>query len=75
MPAIEAEFKDSLRIEYRNVDDIENYKLLLSMEEKYQSKIRNILPVFYFEGHSRFLTEKHLDIVTKRGIIYFNLIK
>ena len=33
------------------------------------------MPVFYFEGHSRFLTEKHLDIVTKRGIIYFNLIK
>ena len=56
MPAIETEFKDGLKIEYRNVDDIENYKLLLSLEEKYQSKIRNILPVFYFEG--RFVNGK-----------------
>jgi cytochrome c biogenesis protein CcdA len=56
MPAIETEFKDSLRIEYRNVDDIENYKLLLSLKEEYQSKIRDILPVFYFEG--RFINGK-----------------
>ena len=56
MPAIRTEFKDGLILEYRNVDDIENYKLLLSLEEKYQSKIRNILPVFYFEG--RFVNGK-----------------
>ena len=53
VPAIETRFKDNLEIEYFNVDDIENYKLLLSLEEKHESKIRNILPVFYFEG--RFL--------------------
>lgn len=56
LPAIETEFKNSLRIECRNVDDIENYKLLLSLEEKYETKIRNVLPVFYFEG--RFLNGK-----------------
>ena len=56
MPALETEFKDGLIIEYCNVDIIENYKLLLSLEEKYQSKIRNILPVFYSEG--RFVNGK-----------------
>lgn len=51
MPAIGSKFKDKIRIEYRNVDDVENFKMLLSLEEKYQSKIRNILPVCYFKGH------------------------
>lgn len=44
-------FKNNIETEYRNVDNIENYKLLLSLEELYQSKIRNILPVFYFKDH------------------------
>ena len=50
MPGIKVEFKSVFRIEYCNIDDIENYKLLLSLEEKYRLKIRNILPVFYSEG-------------------------
>jgi len=53
IPAVKTEFKANIEIEYRNVDDAEDYKLLLSLKEKYQSKIRNVLPVFYFEG--RFL--------------------
>jgi len=53
MHAIWMKFKDNVTMEYRNVDDIKNYKLLLSLEERYKPKIRNILPVFYFEG--RFL--------------------
>ena len=49
-------FKSDLKIEYRNVDNIENYKLLLALEEIYQPRIRNILPVFYYEG--RFVNGK-----------------
>ena len=49
-------FKSDLKIEYRNVDNIENFRLLLSLEELYQSKIRNILPVVYFKG--RFINGK-----------------
>ena len=48
---MELGFKSDLKIEYRNVDNIENYKLLLGLEELYKSKIRNILPVVYFKGH------------------------
>jgi len=51
MPDIEKEFKNRIQIEYRDTTDIENYKLLLSLKEKYGSKIENILPVFYFQGH------------------------
>ena len=49
-------FKNDLKIEYRNVDNIENFRLLLSLEELHQSKIRNILPVVYFKG--RFVNGK-----------------
>ena len=51
MPGIALKFKDKISIEYRDTDDIENYKLMLSLEEKYHSKVNNVLPVFFFEGH------------------------
>ncbi len=51
IPDIEKEFAGKVRIEYRDITDIENFKLLLSFKEKYGSTIENILPVFYFQGH------------------------
>jgi len=51
MPTIDKEFKDRIKIEYRDIDDIENYKLMLSLEEKYHAKINNVFPIFFFEGH------------------------
>lgn len=53
MPDIEKEFEDRVKVEYRDIDDIENYKLMLSLEEKYHIKLKNVFPVFFFEG--RFL--------------------
>jgi len=51
MPEIEKEFQGKIQIEYINIDaDIENYKLLLSLQEKYQNKMELVFPVFYFEG-------------------------
>ena len=54
MPAIEKEFKGKINIDYRNTDEIENYKLFLSLEEKYHFQAGNSFPVFFFEGE--FLT-------------------
>ena len=51
IPDIEREFKGKIQIEYRDTTDIENYKLLLSLKEEHGSKLENILPVFYFQGH------------------------
>jgi len=52
MPAIEKIFKDKIITEYRDISDIENYKLLLSLKEKYSAKdLKIMVPVFLFEGH------------------------
>lgn len=51
MPDIEKEFRGRILTEYRDITDIENYKLLLSLKEKYGSKIENVWPVFYIRGH------------------------
>ena len=50
MPGIELKFKEKITVEYRDIDNIENYKLLLSLEEKYHSTITNDFPVFFFAG-------------------------
>ena len=50
LPKIETEFAGRIKIEYRDLDDIENYKYLLGLEEKYKVKMENYLPVMYFQG-------------------------
>lgn len=51
MPKIEEEFKGKIAIEYRDISEIENYKFLLSLKEKYNKDLEMVLPVFYLEGH------------------------
>ena len=51
IPLIEKEFSGRIKIEYRDVDNIENYKLMLSLEEKNNVEIENTMPVFHFEGY------------------------
>ena len=48
MPGIELKFKGKISVEYRDIDNIENYKLLLGLEEKYHPVITNDFPVFFF---------------------------
>lgn len=50
MPVIESKYKDKVLVEYRNIGNVENYKLLLGLEKKYKVNLENILPVFYCEG-------------------------
>ncbi len=51
IPFIENEFRGRIEIEYRDIADMENYKLLLSLKEKYKSDIAISLPVFYLKGN------------------------
>jgi cytochrome c biogenesis protein CcdA len=52
MPQIEKQFKDKIEIEYRDIGDIDNYKLLLGLQAKYNAKdLKIIVPVFFLEGH------------------------
>ncbi|MBI5145210.1 MAG: hypothetical protein HZA27_03380 [Candidatus Omnitrophica bacterium] len=51
MPKIEHDFKDRVKFTYIDIENIDNYKLLLALKEKYRSDIKIELPVFYFRGH------------------------
>lgn len=49
MPAIEKEFSDKIIIEYLDIADINNYKLMLSLKEKYNCKETGV-PTVFIEG-------------------------
>lgn len=51
MPKIKKEFKDQITIEYLDINNIENYKFLLSLKEKYMKDLEIVMPVFYLEGN------------------------
>jgi cytochrome c biogenesis protein CcdA len=71
MPDIEKKFKDRINIEYLDIADIENYKLLLSLEEKYSVKLNNEMPVFYCEGsflNGKSATKDALDAFIVRSL-------
>ncbi|MFH0918616.1 MAG: hypothetical protein V1830_05730 [Candidatus Omnitrophota bacterium] len=54
MPQIESEFKDKVIFEYRDVGQIENYKLLLGLLQANKQGLKFQIPLFYLEG--KFLT-------------------
>lgn len=53
IPQIQKEFAGRITVEYRDITNIENYKLLLGLKEKHRDKSKNTVPVFYLSG--RFL--------------------
>jgi cytochrome c biogenesis protein CcdA len=56
IPKIEKKFAGKVRIEYRDIDEMENYMFLLSLEEKYKAGVELDLPIFFFKG--KFLNSK-----------------
>lgn len=65
MPKIENKYKDKIDIAYCDINEIENYKLLLSYEDRYD-KTKKTVPIVFMEG--RFLStepqiKKHLEAV------------
>lgn len=50
MPDIERQYRNSILVEYRDISDIENYKFLLSLREKYNAQMAIKIPVFFFKG-------------------------
>jgi len=56
IPQIQKEYAGKLQIEYRDVSDIENYKLMLKLKDAQAEMVSLELPVFYFRG--KFLNHK-----------------
>lgn len=50
MPEIESEFKDKLIIEYLDISDIQNYKLLLGLRRQNNLETKITIPTCYFQG-------------------------
>ena len=51
IPEIEKKYKGRVILEYRDVDNIEDYTLLLGLEEKYGVTVAGSMPIFYMRGH------------------------
>lgn len=51
LPEIANKFKDKILLEYRDINDLANYMLLLRLEKTHNAKIKHSLPVFYIEGN------------------------
>jgi cytochrome c biogenesis protein CcdA len=51
LPEIENKFKDKILLEYRDINDLTNYMLLLRLEKTHNTQIKHSLPVFYIEGN------------------------
>lgn len=50
MPGIENEFRNRVSFEYLNLDNADNYRLLLSLKDKTQPAVEFKIPLFYLNG-------------------------
>lgn len=51
MPKIEREFGNRIVVEYLDITDLQNYKFMLGLQEKYLAGEKKILPVFFMGGN------------------------
>ena len=71
MPFIEKEFKGKVLIEYRDIADINNYTLMISLKEQYKADIELDLPVFFLEGEflgAKGEVRKNLEAIIARSL-------
>ncbi|MFA6079316.1 MAG: DUF1573 domain-containing protein [Candidatus Omnitrophota bacterium] len=50
MPRLEDRFKDDLRVLYKEIGDIENYKSLFELKSKYSQDEKVVFPVLFLNG-------------------------
>lgn len=50
LPVIESKFSEFIDFDYKEISDIENYKLMLKLDKKYAANLKKDMPVFYFRG-------------------------
>jgi cytochrome c biogenesis protein CcdA len=69
MPEIEKEFKDRIIIEYRDISDIQNYKLLLGLRQQNKLETKITVPTCYFQGRffvgKKEITDNLKETITK----------
>lgn len=50
MPLVEKSFRGSVRVEYKDISDVENYKLLFGLKNQYAADVKSDFPVLYMNG-------------------------
>jgi len=65
LPLIEKEFRDRVSFVYLDVTEIENYKILLSLKEKYKQADNLSIPIFFLNGNFFNGTEVDLGSLSK----------
>jgi hypothetical protein len=70
MPGIEKKYKDKIDIEYLDIDNIDNYKLLLGYEQTYDSSPKT-LPIVFMGG--KFLSGREAVVNNLEALIADNL--
>jgi glutaredoxin len=50
IPQIEQEFIGQIAVEYHDISDIRNYSRMLALRDKYNSKLKLTVPVFFING-------------------------
>jgi len=60
MPRVESVYSGRLNIQYKDIAEVENYKFLLGLKEKFGDKRKIVLPVFFLNGHFLY-GDSHFD--------------
>ena len=71
MPLIEKHYKDTLEVVYKDIGDVENYKELFELKQKYSDDDKTVFPVMFIRGH--FIDQR--DIEAKGDKVIFAFIK
>ena len=71
IPVIAKEFSGRLLIEYRDIAEVDNYKMLLGLAQEHNAKLDYKVPVFYFHGKflsADFVSEDNLRNLVAAGL-------
>jgi thiol-disulfide isomerase/thioredoxin len=63
LPKLQAKFSRQLSFTWRNLEEIDNYKFLLALEERHKAVLKNTAPILFLEGYFLEAAGKPLDIV------------
>ncbi len=50
MPLVEEHFSARLKVEYRDITDVENYKMLFALKQQLKADEKSVFPVLYITG-------------------------
>lgn len=67
MPGIEERFRADVRVVYKDIGDVENYKYLFELKKKYSEDEKTVFPVLFLKG--RFIDERSMKMADIGGRI------